>query len=141
MRERISALEAELQDMPAGAERADTEVALAQVWGASGQPQRAAALFRAAYITRKKLGGPQDAGAVNAGLSAAAALRVAGQPWEAWKLAQSLEKAVAPGHAERAHVVAVYNELRPPGFRPASAGGRAAQKTKKTQRKKTKRRR
>ncbi len=126
LRERIVALEdalAEAEDGPP-LEKAEKQLALAQIWGAIGQPNRAAVLFKAAYTTKKKALGPTDPGAVNAALSAAAALRVAGETREAWLLAQSLEKRIPPKHAERAHVVAVYNQLRPPGFRPASAAGK-----------------
>lgn len=137
IRERITALETELQDMAPGLDKAEREMELGRLWGAAGQPQRAAALFRAAYVARKKAHGTQDEGAVNAGLSAAAALKVAGEPRAAWQLAQTLERSVGPTHSERAHVVAVYNELRPPGFRPATAAGRSGQKA----RKKTKKRR
>jgi hypothetical protein len=127
LRERIVALEEELDAMEAEPlERAEKELALAQIWGAVGQPNRAAVLFKSAYTTKKKALGPTDPGAVNAALSAAAALRVAGESRQAWLLAQTLEKRIPAGHSERVHVVAVYNQLRPDGFRPASAGGKGA---------------
>lgn len=123
LRERIVALEGELEAMDAAPlERAEKELALAQIWGAVGQPNRAAVLFKSAYNAKKKALGPTDPGAVNAALSAAAALRVAGETRQAWLMAQTLEKRIPAGHSERVHVVAVYNQLRPDGFRPAGAG-------------------
>ena len=137
LRERIVALEQELDALEAEPlERAEKELALAQIWGAVGQPNRAAVLFKSAYNAKKKALGPTDPGAVNAALSAAAALRVAGETRQAWLMAQTLEKRIPAGHSERVHVVAVYNQLRPDGFRPASAGGNGPGKSKSKARKK-----
>ena len=137
LRERIVALETELEDLDEGPlERAEKELALAQIWGAVGQPNRAAALFKSSYNARKKALGSTDPGTVNAALSAAAAMRVAGETRQDWLLAQSLERAIPADHSERVHVVAVYNQLRPAGFRPASAAGKGAAGKKRGRKKK-----
>jgi len=136
LRERIVALESELEDLDGGPlERAEKELALAQVWGAVGQPSRAASLFKSSYNARKKALGSTDPGTVNAALSAAAAMRIAGETRQAWLLAQALERAIPAGHSERVHVVAVYNQLRPAGFRPARAAGKNVTVKKKGRKK------
>ena len=116
---------------PDSLEQAAAQVALGITWGRLGQPQRSVLLFEKAWTTRRKLLGPRSDEAITAGLNLATALRLDKQTRKAFEVAQRLLAVTSDSHPERAHVVAVYNEVKPPGFRSAGAAARSKKKARK----------
>ncbi len=115
-------------------EQAAAQVDLGITWGQLGQAQRSVELFEKAWATRRGHLGPRSDEAITTGLNLATALRLDRQSRRAFEVAQRLLAVTPPGHPERAHVVAVYNEVKPPGFRPASGRSGGPRKARKKRR-------
>ena len=133
-REELKRQEQALAEAAEGSlEQAKAQVALGITWGQLGQARRSVGLFERAWTTRQKELGPQSDEAITTGLNLATALRLDKRPREAFEVAERLLKVTPSSHAERVHVVAVYNQVKPPGFRPAAARS-ATKKARKSRR-------